>query len=159
MQPGVTVLGLQSKGCAGLHASADLGVCAAQVVFQPQKDEKAQMEDAVRAQMTARNDPSAPAPVPDQEERKAQVAKKPYQFLLVSRLREYLALEFRIAAPFPVDVERVYDDFGALLAPDSLAKQFLGLENRLWAGLGAVPVSCLRSRMRKLRGARTAPAQ
>ena len=51
--------------------------------------------------------------MPDQEERRAQVAQKPYQFLLVSRLREYLALEFRVAAPFPVDVERVYDDFGA----------------------------------------------
>jgi hypothetical protein len=86
-----------------------------QVVFQPNKDEKAQLQDAVRAQMEAAAAAATSAGEPEQETRQEQVAKKPYQFLLVSRLREYLALEFRsITAPFPVDVERVYDDFGAL---------------------------------------------
>ena len=47
-------------------------------------------------------------------ERGAQelVARKPYQFLLISVLREYLALELRCPTPFPFDPERVYDDFG-----------------------------------------------
>lgn len=39
-------------------------------------------------------------------------ARKPFQFLSVSLLREYLALEFRIPhLPFPFDRERVLDDF------------------------------------------------
>lgn len=85
------------------------------MVFQKQKDDF-QKQD--RAQMLARNDPSAPVPSgASQEDRKEQFAQKPYQFLLVSRLREYLALEFNVQAPFPVDPERIYDDFGALLAP------------------------------------------
>lgn len=41
-----------------------------------------------------------------------QVARKPYQFLLVGVLREYLALELRVPnMPFPFDPERIYDDF------------------------------------------------
>lgn len=85
-----------------------------QVVFQPNKEEnKPLLEQVQRAQMLARNDTSAPVPVEvPQEERKEQIAKKPYQFLLVNRLREYLSLEFRVDAPFPVDTERIYDDFG-----------------------------------------------
>jgi 5'-3' exoribonuclease 2 len=84
-----------------------------QVVFQPQKDDKPLLQQEARARMHARNDPSAPPPVEHpKEDRKVQIAKKPYQFLLVSRLREYLAYEFKIEAPFPVDMERVYDDFG-----------------------------------------------
>jgi hypothetical protein len=86
---------------------------AAQVVFQPQKDEKAQMQDAVRREV-AFVQAGQGAKGEEEEGRKEQVAKKPYQFLLVSRLREYLALEFRLeGTPFPIDVERVYDDFGA----------------------------------------------
>ncbi|GLC40571.1 hypothetical protein PLESTF_001013400 [Pleodorina starrii] len=78
-----------------------------EVVFNvaPQ-DQKEQM----RAQMYSRNDPNAPEPV--KEERKAQVARKPFQFLLVSVLREYLALELKVPGlPFPFDQERVFDDF------------------------------------------------
>ena len=41
------------------------------------------------------------------------IAKKPYQFLLVNVLREYLTLEFAVNTPFPLDVERIFDDFGA----------------------------------------------
>lgn len=46
----------------------------------------------------------------------AQIAKKPYQFLLISVLRDYLTLEFEPAAPLPFkyDPERIIDDFGAL---------------------------------------------
>jgi 5'-3' exonuclease len=41
-----------------------------------------------------------------------EVMKKPYQFLLVNLLREYLVLEFRIPRlTFPFDRERVLDDF------------------------------------------------
>ena len=81
--------------------------CYVQVVFQKPKDDFPQ-------QMLSRNDPSAPVPVEvPKESRKEQIAQKPYQFLLVSRLREYLALEFNVQAPFPVDPERIYDDFGA----------------------------------------------
>lgn len=41
-----------------------------------------------------------------------EVMKKPYQFLMVNLLREYLQLEFRIPGlPFPYDRERVLDDF------------------------------------------------
>lgn len=43
------------------------------------------------------------------------MAKKPYQFLLISVLRQYLERELRPQAPlpFPWDKERAYDDFGA----------------------------------------------
>ena len=41
-----------------------------------------------------------------------EVMKKPYQFLMVNLLREYLGLEFKIPRlPFPFDRERVLDDF------------------------------------------------
>ena len=60
--------------------------------------------------MLARNDPTAAQPV-----QKAQIARKPYQFLMIPVLREYLALEFQPEQPlpFPYDPERVIDDFGA----------------------------------------------
>ncbi|GIL79892.1 hypothetical protein Vretimale_12518 [Volvox reticuliferus] len=78
-----------------------------EVVFNvAQPDHKEQM----RAQMFSRNDPNAPEPV--KEEKKVQVARKPFQFLLVSVLREYLALELKVPGlPFPFDQERVFDDF------------------------------------------------
>ena len=71
-----------------------------------QNDNKAQL----REQMLARNDPGAKAPV-----QKLEVARKPYQFLMIPTLREYLALEFQPeqALPFPYDPERIIDDFGA----------------------------------------------
>ena len=46
---------------------------------------------------------------------KPQIAKKPFQFLWVDRLREYLAYEFkpeRNTPNFDYDAERAYDDFG-----------------------------------------------
>jgi 5'-3' exoribonuclease 2 len=42
---------------------------------------------------------------------KPQIAKKPYQFLMVNVLREYLERELSVPAPFTVDKERLYDDF------------------------------------------------
>ena len=80
---------------------------AVQIVFMPnQNDSKAQL----REQMLARNDPGAKVPV-----QKAEVARKPYQFLMIPTLREYLALEFQTEEPlpFPYDPERIIDDFGA----------------------------------------------
>ena len=47
-----------------------------------------------------------------QEPAKPEVARKPYQFLHVNVLREYLAMELRVDTPFPFDPERAYDDFG-----------------------------------------------
>jgi 5'-3' exonuclease len=68
--------------------------------------------DAIRAQLTARNNPEAPVPVEHTKPDKEEIAKKPYQFLLVSALREYLAFEMKTDTPFPWDQERVFDDFG-----------------------------------------------
>ena len=59
--------------------------------------------------MGSKGDSNAEAPV-----EKPLIAKKPYQFLHVGVLREYLALEFEMSTPFPLDQERIYDDFGAL---------------------------------------------
>jgi hypothetical protein len=40
------------------------------------------------------------------------VARKPFQLLVLSTLREYLGLELRVpGCPFPFDIERVLDDF------------------------------------------------
>ena len=63
--------------------------------------------------MVSRDDEGKEVPV-----EKVEVAKKPYQFLWVSILREYLAFEFKPDAPlsFPWDQERVYDDFGGATA-------------------------------------------
>ncbi|KIY97657.1 5'-3' exoribonuclease 2 [Monoraphidium neglectum] len=64
-----------------------------------------------------RHDPSKPLiPLPGQEaeeeEQKPEMVRKPFQFLMVNVLREYLALEYRIPRmPFPFDAERIYDDF------------------------------------------------
>lgn len=41
-----------------------------------------------------------------------EVAKKPYQFLLVNVLREYLERDLGVPTPFPLDKERLFDDFG-----------------------------------------------
>ena len=43
------------------------------------------------------------------------MARKPYQFLMIPVLREYIALEFAPERPLPFayDLERVVDDFGA----------------------------------------------
>ena len=62
-----------------------------------------------RPQMASKDDPNAEAPV-----EKPLIAKKPYQFLHVGLLREYLALEFDMQLPFERDQERIYDDFGML---------------------------------------------
>jgi 5'-3' exonuclease len=48
----------------------------------------------------------------DKDDDTPDFARKPFQFLSVVLLREYLALEFRIPhLPFPFDRERVLDDF------------------------------------------------
>ena len=72
-----------------------------------------------RAQMVSRDDAGKEIPV-----EKVEIAKKPYQFLWVSILREYLAFEFKPEGPlsFEWDQERVYDDFG-----EKLIIQIIGL--------------------------------
>jgi hypothetical protein len=62
-----------------------------------------------------------------------QIAKKPYQFLLVSALREYLTLEFEPPLPlaFPYDPERIIDDFGARRCSHAVQVYTL-LESRHW---------------------------
>lgn len=79
-------------------------VLAVQIVFQINQDQA-----QPRAQMVSRDDEGKEIPV-----EKVEVAKKPYQFLWVSILREYLAFEFKPEGPlsFEWDQERVYDDFG-----------------------------------------------
>ena len=79
-------------------------VLAVQIVFQINQDQA-----QPRAQMVSRDDQGKEIPV-----EKVEVAKKPYQFLWVSILREYLAFEFKPEGPlsFEWDQERVYDDFG-----------------------------------------------
>ena len=61
-------------------------------------------------------------------------ARKPFQFLMVGVLREYLALEFRIPRmPFPFDPERVGVGWG------------LGVGRVHWAGVeGEVVCACVR---------------
>jgi len=63
----------------------------------------------LRQQMLARNDPSLAPPI-----QKVEIARKPYQFLMIPVLREYLALEFQPEQPLPFtyDPERIIDDFG-----------------------------------------------
>lgn len=75
-----------------------------QIVFQVNQDQA-----QPRAQMVTRDDAGKEVPV-----EQVEVAKKPYQFLWVSILREYLAFEFKPEGPlsFEWDQERVYDDFG-----------------------------------------------
>lgn len=55
-----------------------------------------------------------PPPLPPSPAARAvqEVAKKPYQFLLVNVLREYLQRDLYVPTPFPFDRERVFDDFG-----------------------------------------------
>ena len=66
-------------------------------------------KDQIRQQMLARNDPAAQEPA-----RKPEVARKPYQFLMIPVLREYITHEFvpERSLPFAYDPERVIDDFG-----------------------------------------------
>ena len=80
-----------------------------QIVFMPNQNDS---KDQIRQQMLARNDPAAAEPV-----HKPQVARKPYQFLLVPVLREYITHEFAPERPLPFayDLERVIDDFGVPL--------------------------------------------
>jgi 5'-3' exoribonuclease 2 len=49
----------------------------------------------------------------DETKKKVQIARKPYQLLSVSVLREYLALDLKptAALPFKLDPERLFDDY------------------------------------------------
>ncbi len=90
--------------------------CLGQVVFQQPAPNKEDHGAAIRAALTARNNPEAPIPVEHTKADKEEIARKPYQFLLVNVLREYLAFEMRTPVSFAWDQERIFDDFGALLA-------------------------------------------
>lgn len=66
-----------------------------------------------------------------------QIAKKPYQFLLISALREYLTLEFEppVPLPFPYDPERIVDDFGEPCPPrHSGTPPTCGTDDTAWSG-------------------------
>ncbi|GAB4819079.1 hypothetical protein N2152v2_006125 [Parachlorella kessleri] len=81
-----------------------------EVVFMPAGPDKGPSSNMMMpTHMTARNNPSAPVPV--EAPAKQEVAKKPYQFLLVGILREYLQRDLHAPTPFPFDKERVFDDF------------------------------------------------
>jgi 5'-3' exonuclease len=86
----------------------------AQIVFMPNQNDS---KDQIRQQMLARNDPASLEPV-----RKPELARKPYQFLMIPVLREYITHEFapERALPFAYDPERVIDDFGECWLPCDL---------------------------------------
>jgi 5'-3' exoribonuclease 2 len=79
-----------------------------ELVFQqqpPSKDDKKSMAQAlIHAQMEQED---------SGEEQKPQIAKKPYQFLMINVLRDYLEKEMgsSVNTPFPLDKERLFDDF------------------------------------------------
>ena len=62
-----------------------------------------------------------------------EVARKPFQFLLVAVLREYLERDLRVPTPFPFDKERVFDDFGEAAAAGGGGGGAPGLWD--WVGL------------------------
>lgn len=73
-----------------------------------QKAPVAENKPDVAAMLAAAGEPGLKTTDDDTPE----VMRKPFQFLSVVLLREYLALEFRIPhLPFPFDKERVLDDF------------------------------------------------
>lgn len=92
-----------------------------EVVFTPtgpedRSDPKVAARLAVTAQAESQqaayeNNAAASGDGSQSEKAKPQIAKKPYQFLLVNVLREYLAKELSVEVPFPLDKERLYDDF------------------------------------------------
>jgi len=62
------------------------------------------------------------------------VPKKPFQFLLVNVLREYLARDLGVPTPFPCDKERLYDDFGGWAGQEGQAWGRMAQEGRAWGG-------------------------
>ena len=89
--------------------------------MQPQQDSQRPTFEGLsgRGSNSNRGDGPTAADVAAGAAADAGVARKPYQFLLVHVLRQYLALEFTIETPFEFDVERLYDDFGMLRWPDA----------------------------------------
>ena len=74
-----------------------------EVVFQPaptKNDHKSAAQEMIQREMEEKEGKPKP-----------QVAKKPYQFLMISILREYLEKELSVPVPFDLDKERLYDDF------------------------------------------------
>lgn len=91
------------QGCA---ASPGLLPVALQVVFQNKAP--ADNKPDVQAMLLAAGEKVEGTADDDTPE----VLRKPFQFLSVVLLREYLTLEFRIPhLPFPFDKERILDDF------------------------------------------------
>lgn len=83
-----------------------------QVITQPQKDSKAHMP---MGQTAGKEGAGAALPESLGKQSVEDKQLKPFQFLMVNILREYLAMELSVQTPFPFDAERVYDDFGAPL--------------------------------------------
>ena len=91
-----------------------------EVVFPPKpqggrdgRAATAAVYEAAMAQHNSNNNSNnADAAAGGEVKAKREVARKPYQFLRIAVLREYLGLEFSdLALPFPWDLERVIDDF------------------------------------------------
>jgi 5'-3' exoribonuclease 2 len=83
-----------------------------EVVFQQQAQNQGQ-DPASQARMQFMNLSQSQGQEKDKEEsNKPEIARKPYQFLHISVLREYLALEMHVPnLPFKFDLERILDDF------------------------------------------------
>ena len=84
-----------------------------EVVFLPTGPDRSDPKVAAAAAMGALAESQQQKNGGDVEEPSLpQIAKKPYQFLLVNVLREYLEKELGVpGTPFIIDKERLYDDF------------------------------------------------
>ena len=82
-----------------------------EVVFLPQPGGPDRSDPKVAAALAMAAGSETQEAEGGDEGSKPQIAKKPYQFLMVNVLREYLERELGVPTPFEMDKERLYDDF------------------------------------------------